>query len=79
MSKPEHFAKYLGNEKYYHDFLLFFQQELEKKGWQDVLKEYLFAGNARADDFLGRLFAGRVYPNHPKITPLISEKDFFTH
>ncbi|PQE28606.1 hypothetical protein CJF32_00005695 [Rutstroemia sp. NJR-2017a WRK4] len=62
MSNPEHFSKYLGNEKYYHDFLLFFQQEMETKGWENVLKEYVFAGDARADNFLGRLFAGFLHP-----------------
>ncbi|KAM3068892.1 hypothetical protein ACMFMG_004065 [Clarireedia jacksonii] len=62
MSSPENFEKYLGEGKYYHDYLLFFQQEMEKKGWQDVLKEYLFAGDARADNFLGRLYAGFLHP-----------------
>src|SRR4051794_3139315 len=33
---------------------------MEKKGWENVLNEYVFAGNERADDMLGRLYAGRL-------------------
>jgi hypothetical protein len=63
MSNHEHFKKYLGNEKYYQDFLIFFQQEMDKKGWENVLNEYVFAGDERADDLLTRLYAGRSHPN----------------
>jgi len=31
------------------------QNEMEKKGWENVLNEYVFAGDERADDLLGRL------------------------
>tara|TARA_R110002060_G_scaffold15316_3_gene21359 strand:- start:719 stop:1090 length:372 start_codon:yes stop_codon:yes gene_type:complete len=58
MSNPDHFQKYLGNEKYYHDFLVFFQMEMESKGYEEVLNEYLFAGNEKADDLLGRMYGG---------------------
>ncbi|KUJ17385.1 uncharacterized protein LY89DRAFT_733239 [Mollisia scopiformis] len=62
MSNPDHFKKYLGKEKYYHDFLIFFQTEMEKKGWENTLKEFLFAGDERADDILGRMYAGFLHP-----------------
>lgn len=58
MSNPEHFQKYLGNQKYYSDFLIFWQSEMEKKGWENVLNDYLFAGGKRADDLLTRVYAG---------------------
>ncbi len=58
MANPENFNKYLGKEKYYHDFLVFWQNEMEKKGWENVLNEYVFSLNERADDLLGRVFAG---------------------
>ena len=58
MSNPEHFQKYLGKEKYYHDFLIFWQGEFEKKGWENVLNEYVFAGGEKADDLLTRFYAG---------------------
>lgn len=59
MANPEHFLKYLGQEKYYHDYVVFFQKEMEKMGWEKVLNEYLFSGTAQADALFGRLFAGK--------------------
>ena len=50
--------KYLGKEKYYSDFLVFFQHEIDKTSWQDVMNEYVFKGDARADDLMARLFSG---------------------
>lgn len=58
MSKPELFQKYLGQEKYYQDFLVFFQNEMDKNGWEQVVNEYLFARDERADDLLGRMYGG---------------------
>jgi hypothetical protein len=60
MTNPEHFKKYLGKDKYYHDYLVFFQKEMEQKGWENVLNEYLFAGDERADDLLTRTYAGEL-------------------
>ncbi|KAG9199417.1 hypothetical protein G6514_008482 [Epicoccum nigrum] len=62
MSIPETYKLYLGNERYYRDFLLFFQKEIDKKGWPNVLKEYVFEGDERADDMLVRMFSGIVHP-----------------
>lgn len=60
MANQEHFAKYLGKEKYYHDYVTFFQREMERKGWENVLNEYLFSGTKQADDLLARTFAGEL-------------------
>jgi len=62
MHKLERFKTYLGNEKYYHDFLVFFQKEINEKGWRAVLNEYLFANDDRANDMLSRLYAGFLHP-----------------
>ncbi|MBE3041731.1 questin oxidase family protein [Candidatus Bathyarchaeota archaeon] len=48
----------LGQEKYYPDLLRFFQNELERLGWQEALLKYLFEGSERSDDLLRRMFAG---------------------
>lgn len=58
MSDPEHFQKFLGQEKYYNDYLKLFQKEINAKGWENVLNEYLFAGDERAEAMLVRMFAG---------------------
>lgn len=56
------FAKHLGDERHYRDYLAHFQGELAAKGVSAVLAEYLFARDARADDLLARTFAGFVHP-----------------
>lgn len=58
----EHAKAYLGKEKHYPDFLSFFQREIDAKGWEAVLSEYLFAGTESADDLLVRLYAGFMHP-----------------
>ncbi|PMD37389.1 hypothetical protein L207DRAFT_514664 [Hyaloscypha variabilis F] len=62
MSNSENFEKYLNKEKYYRDYLVFWQNEIEKKGWENVLNEYVFAGDERGDDLLGRLYGGFLHP-----------------
>ncbi|KIW01608.1 uncharacterized protein PV09_07080 [Verruconis gallopava] len=62
MSDPSKFQRYLSDERHYHDYLVFFQQEMQAKGWQNVVNEYLFAGDERADDLLVRTFAGFLHP-----------------
>ncbi|KAF2649155.1 hypothetical protein K491DRAFT_698346 [Lophiostoma macrostomum CBS 122681] len=62
MHAPEKYKSYLGKEKYYHDFLVYFQDEIDKKGWENVLNEYMFQGDERADDMLVRMFAGFLHP-----------------
>lgn len=62
MHKPERFKSYLGKEEYYHDFLVYFQQEIDKNGWQGALQEHLFAETEHADDMLVRMYAGFLHP-----------------
>jgi hypothetical protein len=62
MRDPEQFKKFLGCGQRYHDFLIFFQRELEENGIETVLQIYLFSGTALADNLLVRLFAGMIYP-----------------
>ncbi|KAF2094366.1 hypA-like protein [Rhizodiscina lignyota] len=59
---PAVWKKCLGNEKYYHDYLVFFQKEMESKGWEAVVNEYLFSRTEQAEDMLVRLFAGFLHP-----------------
>jgi hypothetical protein len=54
----EKFKAELGNEKSYADFLAFFEKQIERKGWKDVVNEFLFGGDDRADYLLARTFAG---------------------
>ena len=58
----EHAKAYLGKHKYYPDFLRFFQLEIEKKGWREVVAEYVFSGKKEAEEIFGRVFVGEFRP-----------------
>lgn len=52
------FKELLGRGRNYSNFLAFFQQEIDKKGVEYVLNEYLFKGDDNAETMLGSLFGG---------------------
>lgn len=56
------FHNYLGNERYYHDYLEYFRGEIDKKGYEEVINDYCLKGDERADDMLVRLHAGFLHP-----------------
>ncbi|KAL9065751.1 MAG: hypothetical protein Q9161_008035 [Pseudevernia consocians] len=56
------FHDYLGNERYYHDYLEYFRGEIDNKGYEEVINEYCLKGDERADDMLVRLHAGFLHP-----------------
>ncbi|EXJ93831.1 hypothetical protein A1O1_02224 [Capronia coronata CBS 617.96] len=62
MSNPDRFKQFLGKEQYFHDFEIFFRQEIEHKGWETVLNEHVFARTEHADRMLTRMFAGFLHP-----------------
>jgi hypothetical protein len=52
------FKSHLNDESKYPDYLIFFQRQIDEKGWPTVLQEHLFSGTEQADDFLVRTFSG---------------------
>ena len=58
MGEPEGFKKFLGKTDYTHDYIEFFHRELEAKGVEAVLQEYLFSRSELAEDMLARLYGG---------------------
>ncbi|KAF4998487.1 hypothetical protein FGRMN_3106 [Fusarium graminum] len=65
IGKLEHssdWSAYLGKGRNYATFFRFFQDEIERIGWQETLKEYLFKDDARGRDMQSRLFAGVLHP-----------------
>jgi hypothetical protein len=62
LSNQETWKKSLGVMKHYRAFLLFFQKELEIKGIDTVINEYLFAGDEKAEDMLVRLHEAFLHP-----------------
>ena len=61
LDDPAEFKKYLGKNKHYPDYLAFFQDEIDKKGYKEVIYEYLFKGDGRAEDMLVRLHGGNFF------------------
>ncbi|KAA8644076.1 questin oxidase family protein [Aspergillus tanneri] len=62
LKDPAVFEKCLGVDDCYVDFLKFFEDEITQNGMEEVVKEYLFKGDARANDILGRMFTDLVHP-----------------
>lgn len=64
MSDPANFTKFLGNEKYFHDYEIFFRKEIEARNgdWQSMLNQHLFGPSPQAQDLLIRMFAGFYHP-----------------
>ncbi|KAK5681615.1 hypothetical protein LTS10_006148 [Elasticomyces elasticus] len=62
MHDAEKFKSYLGKEQYYHDFMVFFQDEMKKTSMPEVVNKYLLAGDERADDLFFRAWGGFLHP-----------------
>ncbi|KAM5481390.1 hypothetical protein McanCB56680_004290 [Microsporum canis] len=62
LSNRDEFRKLAGQREHYSNFLQFFKRELEAKGADSVVHEYVFAGGEFADEMLARLFAGLMHP-----------------
>ncbi|KAL2811434.1 hypothetical protein BJX63DRAFT_433438 [Aspergillus granulosus] len=56
------FREALGKEKNYPKFLEFFQQEIEQKGTEAALSEYVFAEDENAESMMAQLFGGLLHP-----------------
>jgi hypothetical protein len=64
MAQPEFFRDCLNKEEHYHNFLEFFRQQIQAKGCETVVQEYLLSRTAKADDLLSRMFAGGCMCSH---------------
>ncbi|KAL5355335.1 hypothetical protein BJX96DRAFT_47701 [Aspergillus floccosus] len=56
------FEECLGKEENYPNFLTFFQREIDGKGVESVLNQYLFSGTGVAEQMFVRLFEGLIHP-----------------
>jgi hypothetical protein len=57
-----HANDYLGLGKHYSDFLKFFQDEIDARGWEAVVTEFLCEETPKARDMVQRLFSGLIHP-----------------
>jgi hypothetical protein len=58
LQDTEKFVKHLGQSRYYRDYVNFFRNQIAEQGVEAVVNKYLFQGDKRADDLLGRMFSG---------------------
>lgn len=58
----DHAADYLGREDHYPNFLVYFQNMIEKHGYEKVFRDHLLKHNTSSDDLLVRLHAGVLHP-----------------
>ncbi len=59
---PTFFKECLGKSEFYTDYLHFFQGLIAEIGVEEVVREYVFKGDERADDILGRMYSGNRLP-----------------
>lgn len=52
------FREFLGKEEHYLDFCEFFEREIEKHGYEEVLQKYLVGDNEIAKDIFPRMYHG---------------------
>ncbi|KIW18045.1 hypothetical protein PV08_02332 [Exophiala spinifera] len=62
MSQTDRFKDYLGKRRYFHDYEVFFRNEIEQKGWETVLNEHVFARTEHSERMLVHMFAGLLHP-----------------
>ncbi|KAI0121119.1 hypothetical protein BJ170DRAFT_644932 [Xylariales sp. AK1849] len=62
LSDPEVLYDAIGQISQYHTFLAFFKREIDTKGWQAAVLEYVFARTKVADEMLARMYEGAYHP-----------------
>lgn len=58
MKDPVFFKACLGKSRHYADYLVFFQEEIAARGVEEVVREFVFEGDERADDIMARMYSG---------------------
>jgi hypothetical protein len=61
LSDLENLRKTLGQEEYYQDLIIFFEREIERLGFDEVLDKYLLGDNGLARSVYPRLYHGYVH------------------
>lgn len=62
LGTDEGFFELLGQLPQYTNYMVFFEREIEKKGWQAVVNEQCFSRTRNADEMLARMFEGAFHP-----------------
>ena len=58
LADPKIWARCIGKEEHFRNFLKFFEREIADHGYQKVLQKYLVGRNPVATDILSRCYMG---------------------
>lgn len=56
LASEDGFYRHLGKVSDYMNYLIFFEREIERKGWKEVINEYCFGRTRNADLLLARMY-----------------------
>lgn len=62
LESDDGFYRHLGQLSDYTNYMVFFEREIERKGWKEVVNEYCFGRTRNADVLLARMFDGAFHP-----------------
>ncbi|ETS76961.1 hypothetical protein PFICI_10835 [Pestalotiopsis fici W106-1] len=62
LENPAEFRARIGSIPNYTNFLHFFRNQMDKKGWQAVVSEYAFSRTPLAETIFAQLFEGAYHP-----------------
>jgi hypothetical protein len=62
LREPDEFLGRVGQLDQYSNFLAFFSQEIEAKGWIAVVQEHVFSKTPNAEKMFAQLFEGLYHP-----------------
>ena len=65
MFDTERFKACIGKEEHFLDFCEFFEQALEKYGYEEVLQRYLVGDSEVARNLFPRMYHGTLFSLHP--------------
>ncbi|KAL2751793.1 hypothetical protein ACRALDRAFT_213747 [Sodiomyces alcalophilus JCM 7366] len=62
LANDENMFAILGQVAQYTNVVIFFEQQMDQRGWRDVLDKYCFSGTKLADIILARMYEGAYHP-----------------
>lgn len=62
LAEEEFFYQTLGTITQYTSFLVFFQRQMDERGWKETVNKYVFSRSKVAEKMLARLYEGAYHP-----------------
>ncbi|POS73081.1 hypothetical protein DHEL01_v208524 [Diaporthe helianthi] len=62
LANDDYFAERITKITHYNNFRVFFEQQIDKKGWQQVVNDYVFSKSPIAEAILPLMYDGAYHP-----------------